>query len=606
MNSRYRFRLVVVIGLLAVGYGAVVAKLAYLQLLNGARLEAMAVRQRQRVVSLKPERGDILDRRGKALAVSLEASSVYAHPEDVVDLHGTARALAPVLKLKVAEVRRRLAKDRPFVWLRRQVDPPTAESVRRLRLPGVHLVRESKRFYPRRQLSGHLLGFVGIDNQGLEGVELAYNEYLNGEGGWILVEKDAKGRGLTLSKTVVKPPSAGFDVRLTIDEVIQYVVEKELSAQVAASGARGGLAVVVEPSTGAVLAMAGVPSFNPNSFSRFHPGQWRNRAITDPYEPGSTFKLLVAAAALESGMVKENDLFYGEEGAINVNGVTIRDHREFGWLTFSDVIARSSNVGAIKAAQKVGAERFYRTARAFGIGRKTGIGLPGEQPGLLRPPKEWSGISIASLAIGQEVATTPLQMLMAYAAVANGGKLVRPYIVESLLKDGRVRWRAQPQVVRQVVAPSTARRLTKLFERVVEQGTGQAAAVEGYRVAGKTGTAQKFDLKAGRYARDRYVASFIGFVPAKAPAFAMLVLVDEPRGTAYGGTVAAPVFARAARQILRYLNIPTTRGRLVAAYDPILLDDTSQPAVRPSLSEKEGLQWVSRALAAEGTKEPGR
>ncbi|MFQ6672903.1 MAG: peptidoglycan D,D-transpeptidase FtsI family protein, partial [Candidatus Tectimicrobiota bacterium] len=557
MNPRYRFRIVIIMGLLAIGYGAVVAKLVYLQLLTGPRLEALAVRQRQGMVSLKPERGNLLDRRGKALAVSLEAASVYAHPEDVVDVQGTARALAPLLQLKPAEVQRQLVKDRPFVWLRRQVDPPTAEGVRGLERQGVHLVSESKRFYPRRQLSGHLLGFVGLDNQGLEGVELAYNEALNGEGGWVLVEKDAKGRGLTLSQAVLKPPSAGLDVRLTIDEVIQYVVEKELSAQVAATQARGGLAVVVEPSSGAVLAMARVPSFNPNSFSRFHPGQWRNRAITDPYEPGSTFKLLVAAAALESGLVREGDRLFCEEGAITVKGVTIRDHKDFGWLTFADVIARSSNVGAIKVAQKVGPERLYRYARAFGVGQKTGIDLPGEQPGLLRSPREWSGLSLASLAIGQEVAATPLQMLMAYAAVANGGILKRPYVIDAFLKDGRVRWRAQPRVIRRVVAPSIARRLTKLLVRVVDQGTGRAAAVEGYTVAGKTGTAQKFDLEAGRYARDRYVASFIGFAPAKSPAFAMLVLVDEPRGTVYGGTVAAPVFARAARQILRYLHIPT-------------------------------------------------
>ncbi len=606
MNQRFRFRLVVVVGMLLVGYGAVAAKLAYIQLLKGPSLEAMASRQRQRVVTLKPERGNLLDRRGRALAVSLEAASVYAHPEDVVDVRRTARALAPVLKLRPADVRRRLAKDRSFVWLRRQVDPPTAAHVRRLRLPGVHLLRESKRFYPRRQLSGHLLGFVGLDNQGLEGVELAYDKYLNGERGWVLVEKDAKGRELTLSQTVVKPPSAGFDVRLTLDEVIQYVVEKELSAQVAATRARGGLAIVVEPSSGAILAMAAVPSFNPNSFSRFRPEHWRNRAITDAYEPGSTFKLLLAAAALDSGVVKENDLVYGERGAITVNGLTIRDHKDFGWLSFSDVIARSSNVGAIKVAQQVGAERLYSYARSFGIGRKTGIGLPGEQPGLLRPPKKWSGVSIASLAIGQEVATTPLQMLMAYAAVANGGTLMRPYVVDAFLKDGRVRWRAQPQVVRRVVDPSTARRLTKLFVRVVNRGTGRAAAVEGYTVAGKTGTAQKFDRKAGRYAPDRFVASFIGFAPAKSPAFAMLVLVDEPRGTAYGGTVAAPVLSRAARQILHYLDIPTTRGRLVAAYDPILLK-VSSPAVRPSSSRSEGIQWVSQALAAEEKdRQPGR
>ncbi len=605
MNQRFRFRLVVVVGMLLVGYGAVAAKLAYIQLLKGPGLEAIASRQRQRVVTLKPERGNLLDRRGRALAVSLEAASVYAHPEDVVDVRRTARALAPVLKLRPADVRRRLAKDRPFVWLRRQVDPPTAAHVRQLRLPGVHLVRESKRFYPRRQLSGHLLGFVGLDNQGLEGVELAYDKYLNGERGWVLVEKDAKGRELTLSQTVVKPPSAGFDVRLTLDEVIQYVVEKELSAQVAATRARGGIAIVVEPSSGAILAMAAVPSFNPNSFSRFRPEDWRNRAITDAYEPGSTFKLLLAAAALDSGVVKENDLVYGERGAITVNGLTIRDHKDFGWLSFSDVIARSSNVGAIKVAQQVGAERLYSYARSFGIGRKTGIGLPGEQPGLLRPPKKWSGVSIASLAIGQEVSATPLQMLMAYAAVANGGTLMRPYVVDAFLKDGRVRWRAQPQVVRRVVDPSTARRLTKLLVRVVSRGTGQAAAVEGYTVAGKTGTAQKFDRTAGRYAPDRYVASFIGFAPAKSPAFAMLVLVDEPRGKAYGGTVAAPVFSRAARQILHYLDIPTTRGRLVAAYDPILLK-VSPSAVRPSSSRGEGLQWVSQALAAEETGWPGR
>jgi cell division protein FtsI (penicillin-binding protein 3) len=591
---------------MVLGYGAVVAKLAYLQLHKGESLKAVAARQHKKIVSLKPERGNLLDRRGKALAVSIEAASVYANPEDVVSVKKTGRALSRVLKVKSSDVRRRLAQDKSFVWVRRQVDPPKAEQVRHLGLPGIHLVSESKRFYPRRQLSGQLLGFVGLDNQGLEGVELAYDEYLNGEGGWMLVEKDAKGRGLTARKSIVKPPSAGLDIRLTLDEAIQYVVEKELAAQVAATKARGGLALVVEPSTGAVLAMAGVPSFNPNAFHQSRPKEWRNRIITDHYEPGSTFKLVVAAAALESGVVNEKDLFFCEYGTIQVSGITIRDHKEFGWLSFSDVIARSSNVGAIKAAQKVGADRLYRYARAFGVGQTTGIGLPGEQPGLLRPPKEWSGVSLASLAIGQEVATTPLQMLMSYAAVANNGKMMRPYVVDAMLKDGHVRWRARPQVARQVVKPRTARRLNKLLVRAVAQGTGMAASVDGYTVAGKTGTAQKFDREEGGYARDRYVTSFIGFAPAESPAFAMLILVDEPRGMPYGGTVAAPVFSKAARQILRYLHIPSTRGRLVAAYDPILLKKASPPAVRPSSPEEQGHQWVSRALAAEEGARPGR
>jgi cell division protein FtsI (penicillin-binding protein 3) len=595
-----------VLGFTILGYVAVVGKLAYLQLLKGESLEAIALRQHKKMVSLKPERGNLVDRRGKTLAVSLEASSVYANPEDVIDKGETSRGLSRALQVKSSEVHQRLRKDKSFVWIRRQVDPPKAEEVRRMRLPGIHFVSENKRFYPRRQLSGQLLGFVGLDNQGLEGVELAYNDHLNGEGGWMLVERDAKGRGLTSRETIVKPPSAGLDVRLTLDEVIQYVVEKELTAQVEATQARGGMAVVVDPSTGAVLAMATAPAFNPNDFSKFQPKEWRNKIITDHYEPGSTFKLIVAAAALESGVVSEKDLIFCENGTINVKGITIRDHKEFGWLSFADIIARSSNVGAIKAAQRVGAERLYRYAKAFGVGSTTGIGIPGEQPGLLRPPEEWSGISLASLAIGQEVAATPLQMLMAYAAVANDGKLMRPHVVEAMLKDDLVRWRTRHQVVRQVVKPQTARRLKKLLLRAVEQGTGTSASIKGYSVAGKTGTAQKFNPEGGGYAHGRYVASFIGFAPAESPAFVMLVLVDEPRGMPYGGTVAAPVFSRAARQILRYLHIPTTRGRLVAAYDPILLKKASPPAVRPSFDEKQGHQWVSRALAAEESKRLGR
>lgn len=606
MNPRYRSRLVLVLCLTAMGFGAVVAKLAYLQLVKGESLEAVASRQHTKVVSLKPERGNLVDRNGKALAVSIEAASIYANPEDVESVQETSRALSRVLKTSSKEMRRRLAKDKSFVWIRRQVDPPKAELIRGLGLPGVHLVSESKRFYPRRHQSGQLLGFVGLDNQGLEGVELAANDYLNGEGGWMVVEKDAKGRGLTFRENIVKPPSAGFDVRLTLDEVIQYVVEKELTAQVEATGARGGLAVVVEPSTGAILAMAVAPTFNPNAFATSEPNQWRNRVVTDHYEPGSTFKLIVAAAALDSGVVSENDLFFCENGNIKVNGVTIRDHKEFGWLSFRDVIARSSNVGAIKAAQKVGAERLYRYAQAFGVGETTGVGLPGEQPGLIRPPEEWSGISLASLAIGQEVATTPIQMLMSYAAVANKGRLMRPYVVDALLKDGEVHWQAKPQLVRQVVSPKTAQRLRKLLKRAVEQGTGHEASIRGYTVAGKTGTAQKFDREAGGYARGRYVTSFIGFAPAESPAFAMLVLVDEPRKMPYGGLVAAPVFAKAARQILRYLHIPSTRGRLVAAYDPILLKKASPPAVRPASDEGPGPLWVSRALAAEESHGLGR
>ncbi len=559
--SRYRSRALVLTGCLLLLFAAIVLRLGYLQILRHDELGRLAERQYSKTIPLRPERGPILDRNGYALAVSAAVESVYALPARITDRAAVAAALAPHLGERPRDIEQRLASDRPFVWVKVKIPPPAAEAIRARRLPGIGTVPESLRFYPSRELAAHVLGFVGRDDRGLEGLELAHDKALAGEAGLALVERDALGRDVTGQPTILKTPTPGSGLVLTLDATVQYLAERELDAAWRTTGAKGGMVLVMDPRTGEILAMAMRPTFNPNTYQLATAEQWRNRAVTDPFEPGSTFKAILAAAALEDEVVRPGDRFYGEQGVITIANKTIHDWKKYGWLTFQQVMQNSSNVGAIKVGLQLGRERYYRHITGFGFGSLTGVGLPGESRGQLRPPARWSGLSLASISIGQEVSVTGVQMLAAFGAIANGGRMMQPHVVRAHLdRNGREVGRTEPLAVRQVISPQTATTLSDILTSVVAEGTGQKAIVQGYPVAGKTGTAQKPDPVTHVYSRKPGVLSFIGFVPSNAPRLVILALLDEPKTVVWGSEAAAPIFAAVAAPILRHLDVAPTEA----------------------------------------------
>jgi cell division protein FtsI (penicillin-binding protein 3) len=560
-----RGRILLVLGLMALGFAAVGVRLVYLQVIVRGDLTRRAERQHEQQVRLEAKRGTIYDRRGRELAVSVEVESVYGVPAEVENPRATAARLARILSEKPELLQRKLASDRQFVWLARKTDPARAERAKELDPDAIGLRLEARRFYPKKSLAGTVLGFTNVDNKGIEGVELLYDEALRGTDGWLVAEKDARGRTVFPGGDgfQFQMPRPGKDVVLTIDEVIQHIAEKELDRGLAEAKARGGVCLVMSPQTGEVLALAarapvrGGAVFNPNSPQQYRPEEWRNRAVTDAFEPGSIFKAITAAAALEERAVHPQERIDCSAGSIQVADRVIRDVHRSGVLTFADVIAESSNVGTIKVAQRLGKKRFAQYIEAFGFGRKTGIDLPGEIAGLYRDHRLWSGVSLATIAIGQEIGVTPVQMAAAYGAIANGGLLMRPMIVSEVRdRSGRESVKNAPAAAGRAVSPGTCRTLQKILQRVVESGTGQKAKPAGYTAAGKTGTAQKIDQRTGLYSKDDYVSSFVGFAPAAAPRLVIVVMVDSPTGVAWGGSVAAPVFRAVAEQSLAYLQVP--------------------------------------------------
>jgi cell division protein FtsI (penicillin-binding protein 3) len=587
-----RTRVLVVAAIIAVAFGGLVARLSYLQLVRHSELTALASRQYSRMVVLQAQRGPIVDRHGAALATSSPAESLFAHPRGVGDPVRVAARLAPVIEVPEVELHATLVSGKPFVWLRRRVPPAVAAQVRALREPGLDLVPEPMRLYPNRELAAHVIGFVGMDG-GLEGVERAWDKDLGGAPGKAIAGRDALGRGIESAKTL-KPPVPGQGVMLTIDTNIQYIAEREVDAAFRRTGSRAAMAVVMEPRTGDVLAIAIRPTFNPNAVGgeARQREAWRNRAVTDPFEPGSTFKVIMAAAALEEGIVTPASRLYGENGSITIAKTTIHDWKKYGWLTFSEVLQNSSNVGSIKVGLALGAERYHRYMSAFGFGSLTGVGLSGESRGLLREPSRWSALSLPTMSIGQEVSVTALQMVAAFGAVANGGTLMQPRLVRSIFEaDGREVRRFEPVAVRQVISKETAQTLTRILTRVVTDGTGHNAAIAGYDVAGKTGTAQKLDPATRRYSRAPGVLSFVGFAPVDAPRFVMLVMLDEPKNEKWGSEAAAPIFAAIGRDVLRYLDVPSRDVKAVQI--------EATPAVdRAAASGPGGIQAAATAAAA--------
>jgi cell division protein FtsI (penicillin-binding protein 3) len=550
-----------------VGFAILLFRFFDLQVLQAETMMQKARRQHEKTITLDSNRGAIFDRQGKPLALNLDVPSVYATPSSLDNPTRVARQLAQVLGVPREPLEKRLRTERDFVWIQRKIDDSQVKRLNDLALPGVGVMVEARRFYPKGTLLAHVLGFAGIDSQGLEGLENGYDEHLRGQVRRVVLQRDALGRVIIPESQRKSQPLSGHAISLTIDEVIQYIAEQALEQTVRNTKARGGTVLVMAPKTGQMLAWALRPTFDPNHIHQASPERWRNRGVTDPYEPGSTLKVVLAAAALELNRVTPDTLLYAGDGEIPISGTVIHDHEKAGWVTFREAIQRSSNVAFVKMSWDLGREQVYQFLRTFGFGEKTGIDLPGESIGILRRPDQWSQRTLPSLAIGQEIAVTPLQLLTAVSAVANEGWLMRPFLVREISDhQGRSVWEHVPHIRRRPISAETAKTVTDLLVNVVDRGTGKRAAIPGYRVAGKTGTAQKVDPATGTYSSTKFVGSFVGFVPAENPQLAILVMIDEPQGPAWGGVVAAPVFRKVAEQALRYLSVaPGEEARMVAS-----------------------------------------
>jgi len=549
-------RLLLVASLILICLVAVVGRLGYLQLICHSGYLARAARQQQRTIDITPKRGSIYDRNMDPLAMSIPVDSVFAVPIEVGDAQLAAQLLSRVLAIPSEVLEAKLESAQSFVWIARKVPPDKKEAVEALNLKGIYFQKENQRIYPKRDLAAHVLGFVDLDEKGLAGIEYELDSQIRGKSEKIVVMADARQRWFD---RVEAQRERGADVVLTLDEQIQYIAERELAAALAKTHALAGTVVVMHPHDGEILALANWPKFNPNAATEASAEARMNRAVIALYEPGSTFKLITLAAALDQRIVRPEELFDCENGAVYLAGHRIRDHKPFGLLTVSNILAKSSDVGAIKIALKLGAPKFYDYIRAFGFGQLTGVDLPGESKGLLRRLENWSAISIGSISMGQEVGVTPIQLISAVSAIANGGFLYRPHVVGGLRRDNRALPREgvlTPVEPRRVIQPETAATLRRLMEGVILNGTGTLAHLDGWTAAGKTGSAQKIDPSTGRYSRTQLIASFTGFAPINNPAVSILVSFDSPVGQHEGGQVAAPVFKRIAEQVLAYLDVP--------------------------------------------------
>ena len=540
-------------------FAGLLFRLVQLQVFNHARYKAEVIEQNQNKRKIIPKRGSIYDRKGKILARSLPVQSVFYTPlkgESYQSQIDKVRKLGKVLDLSQNELERiktRIEKKDRFIWVKRKIDPEEEDSVKRLSLPGVFFQEENKRFYPQGTLAAHILGRVNIDDEGHGGVEYRYEAILKGKIGECLILRDAKRREYHLE--TLKAPEPGKDLILTIDETIQYIAERALEKAIRDNNANWGAVIISRPINGEILALASYPTYDPNNDPPSAEEEI-NRAIRYNFEPGSTFKIVTASAAREKGLVSLSDTFDCSKGAVFIAGRSIQDHKVLGLLTFPEVLIHSSNVGTIQISQRIGKNFLYQMINAFRFGEKTRIDLPGEEPGIFRPLSNWTRSSLPSLAIGYEISVTAIQVLQAINVIANRGIMTRPKVVKEIL-DSPQKMRTRPPLQRRILSEKTSAEIVRILERVVEEGTGKDAQIIGYKIGGKTGTAQKFDRAAGSYSSSRHLASFVGIVPTDKPLFSMIVVIDEPKtGYQYGGEVAAPLFREIARRVLLYLHVP--------------------------------------------------
>ncbi|MBS1841255.1 MAG: PASTA domain-containing protein [Acidobacteria bacterium] len=604
-ENRVQLRLLIVAGCMALWMAAVFGRLGVLQFVEHSFYLTRAHRQQQRTVEITPKRGAILDRNMHPLAMSTEVESAYAIPTELGDNKDqAARLLSGIVEIPREVLAAKFNSGNTFVWVSRKLPPEKSDAVKALNLKGIYTMKENERFYPNRDLAAHVLGFVNLDEKGISGLEFQLDKQVRGKGDRILVMADAKQRWFDAEQA---KRDEGANVVLTLDTKIQYIVERELQAAIARTRASAGTVIVQNPSTGEILALANWPKFNPNSPNDAKPEARMNPAVSAIYEPGSTFKLITLAAAIDQNLTRPDEVFDCENGRVIFSGHTIHDHKKFSMLSVSDILAQSSDVGSIKIALRLGSPKFYDYIRAFGFGQKTGVELPWESRGMLEPLNTWSGISIGAISMGQEIGVTPIQLVTAVSAIANGGNLHKPYLISEIRKGDQLLYSgdaSQPEP-RQVLHPGSAATIRKLMEGVIlsPHGTGKSARLDGWTAAGKTGTAQKIDPNTKRYSPSQYIASFTGFAPINNPAITILVSLDSPVGEHEGGQVAAPVFKRIAEQVLPYLDVPRDvpiTAKLVQAsykdveeapdtslndFNPAKLDEPQKPIVP---AKKEG------------------
>ena len=550
-----QLRLYLLGGVLLLWFGAICLRLVYLQIFEYGEFEQRAAHQQQRTIEISPKRGIIYDRAGRELAMSINVDSGFAVPSEIPDLAQTISLITRITKEDPREVLAKCKASHSFCWVARKASSEVAERIKAMNLKGIYFQKESRRFYPKRELAAQVLGYVGMDDEGLSGIEREYDDELRGKPGRMLIQVDARRRNFN---RVEKQPDPGENVVLTIDENIQYIAERELETAMEQTRSIAGTVVVANPHTGEILALANRPTFNPNLSREITPAKLKDHAVSDVYEPGSTFKLVTISAALQEKVTNPGEIFDCQMGAIVVNGMRIRDHKAYGLLSVSDILAKSSDVGAIKIALRLGEERFYKYIRGFGFGQQTGIELPGETRGLAKPLNRWSKVSIGAISMGQEIGISPVQLTAMVGTIANDGVWVAPRIVAATNEP-----RSTPQMIafhpaneRRVLSPMVAAEMKQMMQGVVLHGTGTKAILEGYSSAGKTGTAQKVDPGTHAYSRTNYVASFAGFAPVNNPAIVVAVILDSAVGLHQGGQICAPVFQRVAQQVLAYLNVP--------------------------------------------------
>jgi len=557
VSYKVRVRIIVLLGLLILGLALLGIRLGWIQLFKNKDYQKLALQQRLRNVKVEPKRGIIYDRNGVELAVSASAETVVAAPQDIENPRQTAEKLTQILDKSEDKIYQRLTRQLAAVYVERKIEEEQAEKIRELDLKGIYFTEESKRYYPKGALGSHLLGFAGVDSQGLQGVELSYDNKLRGTPGRIAIESDAVGREIPKGISKYIAPDDGNNLYLTIDHVLQYIVERELEEAMQQYDAQGGTIVMMDPESGDLLALANRPTYDPNQFADFPPELWRNRAVSDTYEPGSTFKIVTAAAGLEEGVVHPQDKFY-DPGYIKVAGQKLDCWKEggHGKQTFAEVVQNSCNPGFVQVGQRVGKEDFYKYIKAFGFGRKTDIKLPGEASGLIYDINNVGPVELATMSFGHGISVTPMQLITAVSAVANDGQLLEPQVVKEVHKpNGELMNKKQPEPIRQVISKKTARTLRELLTGVVEEGSGKKAAVEGYKIGGKTGTAK-------HYGKQVYDTSFVGMLPADDPQLVgLVVLYGVSSHPYYGSQVAAPIFHNVAKDAVRYLEIPPQKEK---------------------------------------------
>jgi cell division protein FtsI (penicillin-binding protein 3) len=595
---------ILIIGtLILILFAVVSVKALDLQVLSRERAVNLAKKQHQKSYTLLPKRGMIYDINKKELAINIDTQSIYVNAKDIKDPEVFSKKLSEYLKLSQEAILDKINTRKPFVWIKRLVEPNIIAKIKSDNFPDLGFIEEPKRVYPNGTLVGQVLGFTNIDSKGIEGIEFKYDELLTGKPGKINVKKDARGRKIMSTPYFLEPSISGYDLVLTIDSQIQHIVEKELKEGVEKAKADRGMALLMNSETGAILAMASYPFFDPNSYKDSNSETRRNLPIWFSFEPGSTMKVFILASAMEEDKVNPDTKFDCENGRRKVGPAIIRDVHPYGVLTVAQILEKSSNICASKIGETLGREKLYDRLSSFGFGRQTGIDLSGESSGMMTKSNRWGPVELATISFGQGIAVTSIQIAAALSAIANGGYLVKPYIVEQLISPGgKVVTKNKPEVLGKVISYDTAENITQMMEKVVESGTGKNAAISGYKVAGKTGTAQVPNPKTGGYYGNRFMSSFIGFGPTDDPKVTLVVIVENPKNGSYGGTVAAPIFKGIVEKVLFYLGVPP-RTEFVGTK---VMPDLQGKSLREILiwSENEGVEVRIKGTGYVTSQEP--